>query len=209
MLCRIWSSYSGGNEKCHLLGYNAVWFVEYQPTSQRNISPPSSACHLLSRWFLAQLIFWTLKMEAICSFETSIDTQRTTRRYILEYGTLHYHLCENLKSYIPSISLELTAKAACSVHHIKRLAIPEWRSSWRNVRFGVLTAVLWDMRPCNLVETYRCFGGTWCLHLNHLKMERRHSPLTLLWNCTRLHGITLQMTIFLQRKLNFVKLRKD
>jgi uncharacterized membrane protein YciS (DUF1049 family) len=30
-----------------------------------------------------------LKMEAICSSETSIDVQRTTRRYIPEDGTLH------------------------------------------------------------------------------------------------------------------------
>jgi hypothetical protein len=43
---------------------------------------------LLSRWFLAQLIFSTLKMEAICSSETSGDTQRTTRRYIPEDGIL-------------------------------------------------------------------------------------------------------------------------
>jgi hypothetical protein len=39
-----------------------------------------AACHLLSRWFLA-------------------DTQRTTRRYIPEDGTLYNHRCENLKSY--------------------------------------------------------------------------------------------------------------
>jgi hypothetical protein len=39
-----------------------------------------AACHLLLRWFLAELIFSTLKMEAICSSETSIDTQRTTLR---------------------------------------------------------------------------------------------------------------------------------
>jgi hypothetical protein len=32
--------------------------------------------------------FFTLKMEAICSSETSVDTQRTTRRYISEDGTL-------------------------------------------------------------------------------------------------------------------------
>jgi hypothetical protein len=31
--------------------------------------------------------FSTLKMEAICSSETSIDTRRTTRRYIPEDGT--------------------------------------------------------------------------------------------------------------------------
>jgi hypothetical protein len=29
--------------------------------------------HLLSLWFLAQLIFSTLKMEAICSSETLVD----------------------------------------------------------------------------------------------------------------------------------------
>jgi hypothetical protein len=47
-----------------------------------------SACHLLSRWFLAELIFSTLKMEAICFSETSVDFKRTTRRYIQEDRTL-------------------------------------------------------------------------------------------------------------------------
>jgi hypothetical protein len=37
-------------------------------------------------------------MEAIRSSETSVDTQRTTRRYIPEADTLHNHRCENLKS---------------------------------------------------------------------------------------------------------------
>jgi hypothetical protein len=41
-----------------------------------------------------------VKMQAICSFQTSVDTQRTTRPYIPEDGTLHNHR-ENLKSYIP------------------------------------------------------------------------------------------------------------
>jgi hypothetical protein len=40
---------------------------------------------------LPQLIFSTLKMEAICSSETSVDT-RTTRRYIPEDGTLQIYL---------------------------------------------------------------------------------------------------------------------
>jgi hypothetical protein len=31
----------------------------------------------------------TLKMEAVCSSETSVDFQRTTRRYIPEYSTRH------------------------------------------------------------------------------------------------------------------------
>jgi hypothetical protein len=42
----------------------------------------------------------TLKMEALCSSETSVATQRTTRRHIPEDDTLHNHRCENLKSYI-------------------------------------------------------------------------------------------------------------
>jgi hypothetical protein len=41
----------------------------------------------------------TLKMEAICSSEMSVDFQRTTRRYIREGRTLHNHRCENHKSY--------------------------------------------------------------------------------------------------------------
>jgi hypothetical protein len=53
----------------------------------------------ISRLFLAEIIFSTLKMEAICSSETSVETQRTTRHDITEYGTLHNHRCVNLKSY--------------------------------------------------------------------------------------------------------------
>jgi hypothetical protein len=47
----------------------------------------------------AKLISSTLKMEAICSSETSLETQRTTRRHIPEYDTIHNHRCENLKFY--------------------------------------------------------------------------------------------------------------
>jgi hypothetical protein len=45
----------------------------------------------------------TLKMVAICSSETSVDFQRSTRRYIPEDSTLHNHRCENLKSYFISL----------------------------------------------------------------------------------------------------------
>jgi hypothetical protein len=38
-------------------------------------------------------------VEAICSSETSVDTQRTTRRHIPGDDTLHNHRCENLKTY--------------------------------------------------------------------------------------------------------------
>jgi hypothetical protein len=61
----------------------------------RNQHKSSKAFHLLSRWFLAQFIFLTLKMEATSSSQTSVGTQWTAWRYILEDGTLH-----NLRSCI-------------------------------------------------------------------------------------------------------------
>jgi hypothetical protein len=44
----------------------------------------------LARWFLAELNSSTLKMEAISSSETSVDTKRTARRYIPEDFSLLY-----------------------------------------------------------------------------------------------------------------------
>jgi hypothetical protein len=52
-----------------------------------NVFCVQDACQLLARWF-AESIFSTLKMEAICSSETSVETQRTTRRHIPEEDTL-------------------------------------------------------------------------------------------------------------------------
>jgi hypothetical protein len=38
-------------------------------------------------------------METMSSSETSVDYQRTTRRYAPEDRTLHNHRCENIKFY--------------------------------------------------------------------------------------------------------------
>jgi hypothetical protein len=43
-------------------------------------------------------IFWTLKMEAKCSTETSVVFQRITWSYIPEHRTLHNHRREKFKS---------------------------------------------------------------------------------------------------------------
>jgi hypothetical protein len=39
-------------------------------------------------------------IKAICSSETSVDSQQTTGHYIPKDGTIYNHFCENLKSYI-------------------------------------------------------------------------------------------------------------
>jgi hypothetical protein len=63
-------------------------YLQGRDINQARNQRSRSVFHLLSRWFLSQLIFSTLKMEAMCSSETSVDTQRTTRRYIPEDCTL-------------------------------------------------------------------------------------------------------------------------
>jgi hypothetical protein len=52
----------------------------------------------------------TLKMEATCSSETSVDFQQATLHYIPEDRTLHTHLCENLKSYEDSSVLSVSTR---------------------------------------------------------------------------------------------------
>jgi hypothetical protein len=56
--------------------------------------------HITSIFRAFHLLSSTLKMESICSSETLVDFQRTTRRYIPQDSTLHNHRCENLKLYI-------------------------------------------------------------------------------------------------------------
>jgi hypothetical protein len=53
--------------------------------SEEHIAP---AFLLLTCWFLLKLFSSTLKMEAVCSSETSVSTQHTTRRHIPENDTL-------------------------------------------------------------------------------------------------------------------------
>jgi hypothetical protein len=50
--------------------------------------------------YLAYSYTLTLKIEATCSSETSVDFQRTTRCYILGDRTLHNNCCKNVKFYV-------------------------------------------------------------------------------------------------------------
>jgi hypothetical protein len=59
----------------------------------------SCPCHLLARWFLAELIFSTLQMEATCSSETSVDTQWTALCYITDDGTFITFYVKNIGAF--------------------------------------------------------------------------------------------------------------
>jgi hypothetical protein len=80
-------------QEYYLLGYNAVKSVESRPTFRRKIYPPSSESKNKSSKIPAQKQVasraTTLKMEAICLSETSVDFLRITRRYIPEDNTPH------------------------------------------------------------------------------------------------------------------------
>jgi hypothetical protein len=73
----------------------------------------TSAWHLLACWF-AKPISSTLKMEVICSSETSVETQRTTPLHIPEDDST-LHLCTwpellglELKSESPGVIADIS-----------------------------------------------------------------------------------------------------
>jgi hypothetical protein len=69
-------------------------------------------------------------MEALCSSETSVDSQRTTRRYIPEGDTLH-----NLKSYI----LRLGVVRICGLSTSGNCA-KKWITVLYNYKFIILAS---------------------------------------------------------------------
>jgi hypothetical protein len=73
----------------------------YGGTCQLRIQAPLA--NFFHPGFLAYSL--ALKMEAMCSSETSGGFQRTARCYITQARTLHNLRCENLKSYISSVEL--------------------------------------------------------------------------------------------------------
>jgi hypothetical protein len=70
--------------------------------------------------------FSTLKMEAIRSYGTSVQSTRSTRRHILEDGILHSHRRENLKSYT-AMNLRGSLKAKF-LHQLNKFQLLEEKS---------------------------------------------------------------------------------
>jgi hypothetical protein len=107
----------------------SIYFLNPEDGSDMLLRNVGCRWHLLSRLFLAQLIFSTLNMKATCFSETSVDTQRTTRRYIPEDGTLHIHRCENLKSYVAIFDRVYLKQTYILRKHLKGIFTCIW-SSW-------------------------------------------------------------------------------
>jgi hypothetical protein len=88
LLFKIWDSHSGGYEELYLLGYNAVYSVESQPTFRRNMSLSSGLKNIAKQETSMKQVASTRKMEAACSSETSVDFQLAIWHYIQEDRTL-------------------------------------------------------------------------------------------------------------------------
>jgi hypothetical protein len=43
-----------------------------------------------------------------------------------------------------------------------------------------MSTISWDVMPCGLVEAYRCFGGTYCLHLEGQRVRNLFATSFLL-----------------------------
>jgi hypothetical protein len=132
-----------------------------------HVSEEHIACHLL---VLAEIISSTLKMEAICSSETSVATQQTTRRHIPEDDTLNF-LRGLWFSVIPKMRTSLVNSPLLIISHY--------------VRFKVLTSVTMKIPTSWVVKPRRVAAAT--------LLPRLASYLIglLLWRPHRMHRPSL------------------
>jgi hypothetical protein len=83
----------------------------------------SSACHLILLWFLA----WLNHRPWRCRWrysETSVDSQQTTRRYILEDRIIHCQRCESLK-FIPVSSIPRNVEIEPFIRKVRNSYVTE------------------------------------------------------------------------------------
>jgi hypothetical protein len=115
----------------------------------------------------------TLKMEATCSSETSVDFQRTTGHYIPKDRTLHNPCCEKLKSY--NRHVHITTYGLHSVRNICGFVtfscqetndtIHIWLSTWFYTNFNLFC-------NCGVSEyPYFCL----CQHVHELQKVNQHT----------------------------------
>jgi hypothetical protein len=97
-----------------------------------------------------------LKFKVTCSYETLVDSQWTTLHYIPEDSTLHNRCCENLKSYILQLSLNLYKYSWARVNKLNLPGVNEFIEFWYN------QANLTYMLHFSMLSTACEFQFYWC-----------------------------------------------
>jgi hypothetical protein len=132
-----------------ILGYNTMKFVECQLNRYLHIDS-----FVLVSCFT---YYSTLKKEAICSSETSVDFQRATRRYIPEYKTLHNQRYENRN---PIWHISVTKSNFQTVTLLKSYSKIRKQFTVSNFIFVI---VLWvAVHSCSYKSTARCVSHYNC-----------------------------------------------
>jgi hypothetical protein len=107
---------SNNPEEFFLLGYNAVWSVESQPTFRNNMSPPFQGrgiSQARNQNFLLPEGGGELFLQNIGWLSTDYTALYPRRR------TLHNHRCENLKIFIAIIISQRCRISSKSVKRFK------------------------------------------------------------------------------------------
>jgi hypothetical protein len=105
--------------------------------------------------------FLILKMEVICSSKTSIDTQRTTRRYIPEDGTLQNIIYLNIYWIMWKWDQQVSAKRRYLFSR------PHGVTTWTGCNINMQghenprshTQVTYALCPCSLTSLRNVFPG--------------------------------------------------
>jgi hypothetical protein len=131
---------------CSLLSCNRRFGGTYRLRLQGLCLPPA---YLL---VLAEIISSTLKMEAICSSETSVATQQTTRRHISEDDTLHNHHCQKTSNPTCScLTIRIQPQCARGRRHtdsdLRYTGIGMNACGYRGTEIAVLTRRSWIQQP--------------------------------------------------------------
>jgi hypothetical protein len=149
-----------------------------------------SACHLLTCWFLLKFSS-TLKMEAICSSETSVASQDTTRRHIPEDDTLHLRNAVTIlyrqNRFWTLATLQQSLNLSWPIHLMRLLQyfIPiQYLRSIGSVRSGQFQHPRWWINVhhmitwLNITSCYTCSSRTELSHLSRLKSLHVSSPVS-------------------------------
>jgi hypothetical protein len=101
-------------------------------------------------------------MEPISSSETSVETKRTARRHIPEDDTL-----QNFSYLFYFCPL----KTVLNIHfYVFTFCFP-WLITLYLMLPSLKNTLFWNVTTCRLIDVYRRFGGTYCLHRQVWRMS--------------------------------------